>query len=348
MKNIEQLVHRILSGKRIFKHDCRLYELHNPSLDLKIEGDIIYEKIYEANLYNGFILEEDRNNFLIANQIVGSFHQDNIKNEEKKLEKAKIELYKNYFDLNKRRQNQTKIKSVKSSLVKLNTQTHSIDFLILENYATNARNEFILCKTLFDYRTKKIIFEYPDVDYVLMNDLSTAIAYSSIDMAKFKEIARSSYWKNYYNHNKNNLLPYSASEYSEEQIALIGVSEMYSKIQEHPDCPNEEILNDDDALDGWMLLQQQENTRQKQQKGVSHMMSGKANKSQEVFLMSNGNQEQVKTILDLNSEEGLDKIKTRLDAVQDSTTKRVQDSLLPDVRVELRNKIQELNKKNRK
>jgi hypothetical protein len=348
MNNIEQLVHRILSGKNIFKYDCRLYELQKPSLDLKIQADLIYQDCYELNLYSGFILEKDRDSFLISNHIVSPFYNDNIKNEEKKLEKIKITLYKNYFDLNQRRQNKTKIEAAKSSIAKLYLEKHFIDFLILEKYAENAKNEFILCNTLFNYNTKKLVFSYPDVDYVMLNNFTNCIAINSIDMSKYKEIARSQYWRNYYSYNKTNLLPYPATEYSDEQIALISVSEMYSKIHEHPECPNEEIINDDDALDGWMLLQQEENKKQKQEKGVSHMMSNKAaKKSQEVFLMANGNKEQTKNILELNSEEGLNKIKTRIDSVKDSNSP-IKDSALSDVKTQLRNKIQELNQKNRK
>lgn len=348
MNNIEQLVHRILSGKNIFKYDCRLYELHKPSLDIKIQADLIYQECYDSNMYSGFILEEDRDSFLVSHRIVSSFHNDNIKNEEKKLEKIKITLYKNYFDLNQRKQNKTKIEATKSSISKLYLQKHSIDFLILEKYAENAKNEFILANTLFDYETKKLVFSYPDVDYVVMNNFANCIASNSIDISKYKEIARSQYWRNYYSYNKTNLLPYSAIEYSDEQIVLISVSEMYSKIQEHPECPNEDIINDDDALDGWMLLQQEENKKQKQEKGVSHMMGDKAaKKSQEVFLMANGNKEQAKNILELNSEEGLNKIKNRFEAVKDSNSP-IKDSALSDVRTQLRNKIQELNQKNRK
>lgn len=343
-KEIELLVHRIISGKQVFVLNNKTYELRKSPIDVKVMGDLVYNDFYEKNLYAGFILEEDRDSFLVSHGLINPSYNDAIKQLEKQLENTKIELFKNYIDIKKKKQNKTKIKSLNSSIEKILTEKHAIDFLILENAASNARNEYILTACLFDYNTQEKVFDYENIDYTIFNNFARTIAINTISMTKFKEIARNSYWKNIYTHSKHNILPYTASEYSEEQIALINVSEMYSKIYEHPNCPNDAIIEDDDALDGWMLLEQRENKKQKEQKGVSNMMSDKIKNSKEVFLMANNDKEQTEAIFDLNDEAGLRSIKHRAEKTQTSNV-AIKDSELNDVRQEIQAKIRELNKK---
>ena len=61
---------------------------------------------------------------------------------------------------------------------------------------------------------------------------------------------------------------------------------MYSKIYEYPECPDDAIIEDDDALDGWMLNQQKK-IRNKNGKGVDNLLGKKGQKAQEVSLAKN-------------------------------------------------------------
>jgi hypothetical protein len=79
MKNIEQLVHRILSKKQVLSYGNDLLVLYSPSLDLQVEADIVYQDTYESNLYNDFILEEDLIQYLISGLILLPNHEKNFK-----------------------------------------------------------------------------------------------------------------------------------------------------------------------------------------------------------------------------------------------------------------------------
>jgi hypothetical protein len=118
---------------------------------------------------------------------------------------------------------------------------------------------------------------------------------------------------------------------------------MYERIQEHPEAPTEEIINDDDALDGWMIEKQRENKREKKEKGVDTMMNDKIKNSKEIFLMAGNDQQQKEDILDLNSIAGKKKIQNRFDALAYKDS--VQESELPDVQGELTQQLRELNRK---
>ena len=69
-KDIEQLVHRILSKKQILSYGNDLLCLFTPSLDLEVEADLVYRDAYESNLYSDYLLEEDLKQFLIGSKIL--------------------------------------------------------------------------------------------------------------------------------------------------------------------------------------------------------------------------------------------------------------------------------------
>lgn len=342
-KLIEQLVHRIISGKQIVRYQNNLYELRNPSLDLKLEADLVYTDVYENNLYQDFILLEDLKHYLINFKIISPLHDQIIKDNELRLENAKVKLFSEYLDSKKIKSNRYTITTIKNTLSKLHNDFQSISFLVLENFAENAKYEFIIKNTLYKYRTDDLVFVGDNIDYTIFNNLVQEISKQAIDISTYKKIARSEYWRNYYVNNKQNLFPYAAIYYSEEQKALLNISHMYDKIYEHPDCPGDHIVADDDALDGWMILQKRENLKQKKEKGVDNMVSEKIKNSKEVFFIAGNDKDQTKEILELNSAEGLQKIKSRAKVVNNNES--LEEHQLPDVRQELRARLQELNRK---
>ena len=137
-----------------------------------------------------------------------------------------------------------------------------------------------------------------------------------------------------------NVFNRSASEHTEEQKAIISIHQMYSKIYEHPECPEDAIIEDDDVLDGWMLNQQKENKKQKMEKGVDNLLERK-DKSSRGF-PSPKTQEEFEDINSLNSPQAQRKLKARQSVKEGQV---ISDFNFPDTQMEIRNRIAELNKK---
>jgi hypothetical protein len=116
---------------------------------------------------------------------------------------------------------------------------------------------------------------------------------------------------------------------------------MYTKIYEHPECPNEDVIEDDDALDGWMLEQQKKNAKEKTEKGVDNLIGKYGKNAQEVFLMPKDEKE-FDQINELNSNQSMAKINARRNLGQGEIK---EDSDFSDTQAEMLNKIAELNKR---
>jgi ElaB/YqjD/DUF883 family membrane-anchored ribosome-binding protein len=333
-----------LSGKQVFSHNNNTYELRKPSLSLKMKADLLYVSAYENNIYSDFILMEDIDELLIETNVISRDHKKILTKIEKSLDNQKISLYKSYYDTIQRNKIKQKIKNTREDIDKFYQEQHSLDYLTLEHYCDNIKNEFIITNSLYHYESDRLVFNYDtNISFNLFNSIMSIISHNVIDVTTYKAIARNDYWRNYWNNNKTNILDEPVKEWSEEQKSLINISCMYDKIHEHPECPKEDIISDDDALDGWMLLQRQENEKQKKEKGVDNMLSGKIKDSAEVFLMAN-NREQAQDIFDLNSEQGLRTIQQKMNMVV-SSDGPIRDAELPDVKARIFNQLKEQQKR---
>lgn len=328
-KNIEYLIHRILSGKNIFSYNNSRYELHKPSLELKLRSDLIYQEAYDNNLYNNFWLLEDIPNLAIEIGLLNYSYKEQLQQTEKRLDNAKLELFKEYFDFKKRQKNRLNISRVKKEHTNLYASIHYLDYLSLEHFCEKIKNEFLISKTLYFSHNLELVFG-DNIEYLLFNNIMTEISSHIIQIEAYKEIARHEYWKNLWSNNRFKILDEPVNQWSDEQKTLFNISFMYEKIYEHPECPVDEIINDDDALDGWMIHQKRENLKQKQEKGVDNILSDKVKNSAEVFLMAPSN-DQAQSITELNSEQSLRIMKQKIDFVksQEGPVKEVQ---LPDVK----------------
>ena len=341
--DLEKNVNRILSGKQLIEYQDILYELRSPSMNIKLKASMLYDKTYEDNLYSdSFILEDSAEDLLLDLNILYPQYKADLSSIEKKMENLKVDLFTFFFDRTKKAKYKAELVSSKKRYNEIYVLSHSLDFLTLENYCSNIKNEFIISNSLYHYETNDLVFQKDTLDYDLFNNIINKISSNILDIETLKAIARSDFWRNYYSINKNHLLPYSIVDFSEEQKAILSISTMYDRVYEHPECPEKEIIEDDDALEGWMIRQQRENKKQKQEKGVNNILnSDKMKKAGEVFLMASTVEER-NDILSLNTQESAARRQNKVDTVLNSAGP-TRDAELPDVKQDIRNKLKELS-----
>jgi hypothetical protein len=101
-----------------------------------------------------------------------------------------------------------------------------------------------------------------------------------------------------------------------EQKAIVVWSSIYDNIGESPDCPHSTILDDDDMLDGWLIIQRQTREKdQKQKRGTEFTGNQKIAGAQEVYLPAQTEQD-AKDISDLNQGYGERVRRSRLAQVE--------------------------------
>ena len=156
-----------------------------------------------------------------------------------------------------------------------------------------------------------------------------------ITTEEFKLLARSSLWRGYWNAVKNNIFEKPISLLTDEQKALLNISRMYDNIYEHPECPDDKVLEDDDALDGWMIIQKRKNDNDKKKSQFDSTNPNLKNAG-EVFVVSSSNEDS-EAITSMNTFESKSAMKEKFNYINQK--QNAEDGELPDVRRDVKSAI---------
>jgi hypothetical protein len=107
-----------------------------------------------------------------------------------------------------------------------------------------------------------------------------------LDSDTIRMLSRSYPWTSYWPVLKINGRIFENINLTFEQQTLISWSTMYDRIYESPDCPSEEVISDDDMLDGWLLVQKRQREGERQKQELQKKVGGKLGKADDVFLMA--------------------------------------------------------------
>lgn len=130
----------------------------------------------------------------------------------------------------------------------------------------------------------------------------SVVSQKTIDPLDFRMIARNDPWRSMWMIGKTsgNLLGKCSTQFTVNQTQLCSYAFMYDNVYESHERPNDKIIEDDDCLDGWFIVQRRTYEKDRKQKEVDALTSNpKIANSQEVFVMAS-NQESANEIYDLN------------------------------------------------
>jgi hypothetical protein len=333
------LLSRIIAGFLYLHYEGKLYQLRKASVDLKYRSDILYQQIYNENLYSDWILLQDTEMILMENGLWRFQNNETLKQIDQRLENLKVELYENYIQLSRRQDIKKQIKSMNMQKDRILTAKHSLDQYTLEAYAGRIRNEFLIMNTLY-YKNKKVFKGPNNKNSIFLNGITNQISSLLPSVTTIRELARSDVWKSYWSSsNKDKVFDGSVCEWSDEQRALVNITKMFDSIYEHPECPSEAIIDDEDALEGWMTVQKRKNEQSKSKSKAQNMLgSKKMQKADEVFFVSNS-QEETQEILQANDSAGLYRMKEKFNAIKSVGDNELQEAQLPDVQRDLLNQL---------
>jgi hypothetical protein len=341
-EDLELLLCRILSGKLYFTYNLDSYELRSPDNELKYKAQLLYNSIINEEKYNYWIREADLNSLLIT---LGLWTQDTMtimKDIEKKIDNHKVDLFKFSTLLEKTKSIRKNLGQYKNQLYHIQSKKSDLFANTLEGYALSIKNEYIICNTLF--RNSHKVFRdnaLNDQDsYGFFNNLVNEINKNNISITAFKSLCRHQLWKSFWNCNKGNIFNAAISDLTEEQRTIINIARMYDSVYDHPECPSDVVIEDDDMLEGWMILQRRKSDQAKNQQRVDELNS-KLKNAQEVFIMADS-QESFEEIANLNSSESKYRMQEKFAYVNANGS--ASDAQLPDVQRQLQQQSNQLRK----
>tara|TARA_R110000782_G_scaffold29793_7_gene74012 strand:+ start:456 stop:1502 length:1047 start_codon:yes stop_codon:yes gene_type:complete len=293
----EKSLYRILQGRfRLTLGDLVLF-IYEPTPELLEESYEIYDEAYKKAYFRGVYIKKELTEVLVNNDLWSPFDDSEADKIEKEMEELKVEAFKSFFDSKKLRGIKAAIRAKERSFIVCKSKKMTLDHVSCEGVASFSKAIWLISqcakfKDGSDYDWEK----YP-ISAVMEHYSSEQISTETI-----RAIARRDPWRSMWRHGKgSNTLGKPSCQFTRDQLSLCTYSTMYDNVHESMDSPNEKVIEDDDCLDGWFIVQQRKRDKDKKQQEVDSMITNpKIANSQEVFVVARDN-EAAQEIYDLNN-----------------------------------------------
>ena len=322
--NKEYILYRVFNKIIIIELDSKQYTIKAPTALLRYQAEIYKQKIINEYKYELPHLDTYEL-FLISKQFIDNDYESKIDNMSKSIKRLKVDLYKCGPLIEREKQVRQSLIGMKN---KLNTYISNLETMrrpTLEYFSESLKNKFILIKTIF--YNDRLLFNSDDLNLNLLNRVIDHLNEQDVGGAEFREIARTTPWQDYWRCNKGDLFGTPSIEYSEDQKILCSLSRMYDSVWEHPESPPENIIEDDDKLDGFLIYHSEKNQQDKK-KEISNL----DDKYTEVYLPAK-NMDEAASIYAANSEYGKRVLRDRAKVLKQNS--EVSDIMYKDVQLDV-------------
>jgi hypothetical protein len=311
----EYLISQILAGEII----NGVYTIYPPSLSVQHKSNHIFKKSYDEAISKGLLTQDELTDFCLKKGFVSDedlffleFCQKEVENFQKELyisrkKDEEVKKLKKYIQLNRTRQ-----ANILNIIQKNNSYT-------AEGYANYCKVSSLVREITYCGK-KKCSFKKTSVDKIIAIYINNTILPSTI-----RSLSRTQPWMNMWSAYKVNgvVFPQGCQMTTQQQLLLMW-SRMYDSIQEASEPPESFVIDDDDMLDGWLLLQSSDKGEEK--------INSKISRAQEQYILAN-NISEAKEIENRNSPD-IKRIKAqRQKALEEKG--ELNESELPDVKKKL-------------
>lgn len=342
----ELLISRICSGASRVIVQGRPYIVRRPSREQVYLASEHYVQVYKEALAEGLYTEDDLMMFLLDEGFWDEEKEKLYNKLPKEIEDFKLELYKRFFQSNESKAIRKALAIAKEKLEELQTLRNSYSHLTASGTAAVAQSRYLVAMGLWSLTGNPVFTEYTfwDFNHEFMDQVMLALAESRIDETCIRELARTEPWRNIWLAHKHEgvLFGISPCDYTFEQKGLVSWSSLYDSVYSHPECPAEDIISDDDLLDGWMIGQRRERDRKlKSKQGEELIKNDAIRNSDEVYLVAD-TVDDAKKVVDMNDDFAKAAQKRRFDVLKKKG--EINELDMPDTKQRI---MMEFNQKRR-
>jgi len=295
----EFFISLIRTGNTFIKINEDLFIVKPLTIDQSYYAAEVYNSSLNQAYVDGMMTEDEMDYWMRENDLWTD--EDDTKTEgfKKDLEKLKIEIYnaRNNDDLRERIRKYIRIGETQFSnhLSKkhLYYQNTAEGYANTEKIAWSVKNSTYFDGKLYDFSDHSLAYIVDEWQASFLKD------------NQIRELARNEPWKSLWIVRNNTKVKFFSNDENSEltynQKNLIIWSQMYDNIQESLDCPSKEVIDDDDVLDGWFIIQSKKREQEKAEQDLNNsIQNDKIKNASEVFVVAN-NAKDISRINNINN-----------------------------------------------
>jgi muconolactone delta-isomerase len=281
----EFFISMIRSGKVFIRNRDIELEIHPLTIDQSFKSCQIYKDAYEKAYTEEIMTEDDMNDWMLENGLWTYEDDEREKQLKDNIEKLKVEIYNARDDSKKARGIRMYIRAGESQLSSHLNKKYLYHQNTCEGVAAAERLAWIIKNTTY-LDGKLYNFEDVSLQYVVDEWHSHFLS-----DGKSRDLARNEPWRSLWITRENSGISLFANpkdtELTHNQKNLLVWSQMYDNIQESMECPSKEVIEDDDMLDGWFIIQSKKRDKERAEREFDNEQSNeKIKNSGEVFVMA--------------------------------------------------------------
>ena len=333
-------VEKLLSGVFFFRFHGQIYKIVSPTPEKRTLAEFLAREARQDLNYNQLITKEQLKQVLDQRGIWTSNDDKKLEAAEETIEEIQISIFKNFFNTKAKQSLKRRIAGVRKSIAQAIQKKSSTDHVTLESYTDFVRDRFAVAVSIFDLNGNQ---QYSAENFFDQDCGLLDVAYDKwIEeysvIPHLREISRTNPWKSYWDSDKGTgIFSVPASHLNIFQRNVILYCKMYDNARQSPECPPDDVFEDDDAFDGWMAIQRKEAEKNRDQKNADKISGQRGG---EIFMVTD--KDDAEKVYDLNSHNERMKIKNRLKEVQDAGGQEIQEHQLSDVKMRLRKELMEM------
>ena len=343
MKHYERelFVSRVRSGVYFVEHEGVKLKIVTPTIEEELEMAEGYNQAYEEAVAEDFMTEDQTLEWMKSRGLWSDEDEEKIEALKRDTEKLKVGIYENRNKDSNREQIRKYIRAAEKQLSEQVDKKHSFTSNTCEGVAMLEKS-FDFIKTCTYYGGDKYDFKGLSVEFVLhlFHD-------KILSEKQTREMARNDPWRTVWmlrDSNSYNLFANEGRELSVDQKNLLVWSRMYDNIQESMDCPDDDVIEDDDLLDGWFIVQRNKRESEKAESDFDNSTKNdKIKNSQEIFMVPS-NQKEAEKIEALNSINAKMVKKQRIAVTKQQGEAKASE--FPDARLDMQTKSNQMFKDN--
>lgn len=321
----EYHVNRILSPVAIFRAGGTLFRLQqNFSLESRHLSSLVYNKIYRKCIKKGIDNEKKLLQILVDRGLWTADDEQKWNKVESDILDFKVKIFQCDLKEKERETYRQYLGQARTIYSSLNKKRNLLGGYSAESVASLAKLHCLIQHNLVRKNKKQ-----PDGNTIAI--IAKRYNSSFLSETEYRELARSTPFRDLWSLSKGKVVRQSASLYSDEQRLLFSWARIYDNVYNSHNCPADSVISDDDALDGWFILQKREREKNEIDRRAEEFV-GRHPNSQELFIPANSMKDAEK--IDKMNDTGAKIIKRqRLNVVKEHGV--VDHGSMPDIQQQL-------------
>ena len=311
----EFLLSKILFGSTVITIGDLVLHINPLTIKQNLSAQEVFRKSYEEALFSGVFTRKEMLELMLEQEVWSEEQETLLDKNKRSIEDLKLKLYEHFLRPSVRESIRVEVRGAEKKQIKLFETKHQNDHLDCEGIATYSRLNWVIENTTtYEDGTP---YEFDELSVTKILQLKADI--DQIETDQYREIARTEPWRSIWaNSDKDPLKAFQANafELTPQQDQLTSWSRLYDNIGEAHEPPQDSVIKDDDAIDGWLVKQQRERERE-QNKFRLDGLDEKHPNADEVFIVAQS-KEEIAEINNLNDPVTKMVMENRLDQVEKS------------------------------